>query len=78
MTDKIENRDITGELKVKVFEKPMQRDYYNTELDVLKILKSHARLTEVNSVYTGKTKTIAIIIEPNDDGYEIVKRWLEE
>ena len=78
MTNKIENRDITGELKVKVFEKPMQRDYYNTELDVLKILKSRAILTELNSVYMGYPKTIVITIEPNDDGYEIVKRWLEK
>lgn len=77
MTSKIENRDITGELKTKVFERPMQRDYYNTDLDVLKILKSHAILTELNSVYMGYPKTIAIIIEPNDDDYEIVKRWLD-
>lgn len=47
------------------------------DLEALEILKSHARLTELNSVYTGEPKTIAIIIEPNDDGYEIVKRWLE-
>ena len=50
----------------------MQRDYYNTELDVLKILKSHARLTELNSVYTGKPKTIIIAIDPKDDDYETV------
>ena len=77
MTDKIENRDITGEIKTKVFERPMQRDYYETELDVLRILKSHARLTELNSVYMGYPKTIVITIEPNDDNYEMVKRWIE-
>lgn len=76
MTNKIENRDITGEMKTKVFDRPMQRDYYDTELDVLKILKSHAKLVELNSVYMGYPKTIVITIEPNDDGYEIVKRWL--
>ena len=77
MTDKIENRDITGEIKTTVFERPMQRDYYETELDVLRILKSHARLTELNSVYMGYPKTIVITIEPNDDNYEMVKRWIE-
>lgn len=47
------------------------------DLKVLEILKSHARLTELNSVYMGYPKTIVIAIEPNDDDYEIVKRWLE-
>lgn len=78
MTNKIENRDITGELKVKVFEKPMQRDYYDTDLDVLKILKSHAKLVELNTVPMGRPKTIIIAIDPKDDDYEIIKRWLEK
>lgn len=55
-------------------------DEYNVllkDLEALEILKSHAKLTELNSVYLGYSKTIVIAIEPNDDGYEIVKRWLE-
>lgn len=47
------------------------------DLEVLEILKSHAKLIELNSVYMGYPKTIVIAIDPDDDDYEKVKEWLD-
>lgn len=59
--------------------KYVSKDYFTAiekDLEVLEILKSHAKLTELNSVYIGYPKIMVIAIDSKDDDYEIVKRWL--
>jgi len=51
---------------------PIEKD-----LDMLEILKSHAKLVELNTVPMGRPKTIIIAIDPKDDDYETVKKEIE-